>query len=89
MEKLKNNTEPIKELKITPFPLGVLIDDNYFMNLIHPKGYLEIKRYNTYFGSLTTPPCSESVIWVIPVDIYGIDSLPIKKTLSEYQVLNY
>ena len=39
------------------------------------KGYYN--GYYAYKGSLTTPPCSESVIWIIPANVNSIHYLQV------------
>lgn len=41
--------------------------------------YIDISDYYAYSGSLTTPPCSESVTWIVFRDVLAI---------SDKQVLN-
>ena len=54
---LHNVKEPHQDAIITPFALTLL-------NLDFTK-----EGYITYPGSLTTPPCIESVIWIIAAPI--------------------
>jgi carbonic anhydrase len=69
IQTLWNNVPLIKEKAETP---GVVID----INQILPAD----KSYFTYMGSLTTPPCSENVLWfVMKNPIY----------VSEEQVKNF
>jgi len=54
-QQILNNVPLVKN--ITETPTGVVIDINQLL----PKNL----AYFTYMGSLTTPPCSESVTWVV------------------------
>ena len=54
-QQVLNNIPLIKN--VTETPAGVVID----MNQLLPKNL----AYSTYMGSLTTPPCSENVTWLV------------------------
>ncbi|KAK0181212.1 hypothetical protein PV327_003514 [Microctonus hyperodae] len=36
-------------------------------------------QFATYAGSLTTPPCSQSVIWILPINTLNVSSKQMKK----------
>jgi len=69
IQTLWNNIPLIKERVESP---GVLIDANQLLP--------DEKTYFTYMGSLTTPPCSENVLWFVMKN-------PI--VISEEQVKNF
>ncbi|OQW31466.1 MAG: hypothetical protein A4E19_07560 [Nitrospira sp. SG-bin1] len=54
-----------------PSQIGEVIDDQ--KNLFNPKDLLPKRRsYYRYFGSFTTPPCHEGVIWAVlhePIEV--------------------
>ena len=54
-QQVLNNIPLIKN--VTETPAGVVID----MNQLLPKNL----AYYTYMGSMTTPPCSENVTWIV------------------------
>lgn len=57
----KTQNKPGVKVPLKPFPVGIL--------------HSEIKKdYATYIGSLTTPPCTEAVTWII-----SSRSLPVSK----------
>ena len=43
----------------------------------HDNGPLVITRYYTYSGSLTTPPCSEGVRWIVAKDPVNVSSFSV------------
>lgn len=65
------NNIPLSKM-VVESPAGVLIDINQLLPQHH--------TYYTYLGSLTTPPCSENVTWVV---------LKESVSLSEQQVENF
>ena len=69
-QQILNNIPLVKN--ITETPVGVVID----MNQLLPKNL----AYFTYMGSLTTPPCSENVTWIV---------LKEPVALSQQQVENF
>ena len=69
IQTLWNNIPLVKERVESP---GVMINVNQLLP--------EEKTYFTYMGSLTTPPCSENVLWFVMKN-------PI--TVSEEQVKNF
>lgn len=54
-QQILNNVPLVKH--VTETPTGVVID----MNQLLPKNL----AYYTYMGSMTTPPCSENVTWIV------------------------
>jgi carbonic anhydrase len=69
-QQILNNIPLIKNVSETPS--GVMIDINHFL----PKSL----AYYTYMGSLTTPPCTENITWIVLKE-------PI--TLTRQQVENF
>lgn len=62
-----NIINPGQQTEIDPFPLSLFDLD------MLKEGYV------TYLGSLTTPPCSESVTWLISVRVKDVTLDEVKK----------
>ena len=43
----------------------------------HGGGPFSVTRYNTYSGSLTTPPCSEGVHWIVLKDPVNVSAFSV------------
>ena len=43
----------------------------------HDRGTFVITRYHTYSGSLTTPPCSEGVRWIVAQDPVNVSNVSV------------
>ncbi|XP_057325336.1 carbonic anhydrase 7-like isoform X1 [Microplitis mediator] len=66
---LKNATSllrPNSHVNLEPFALSTF------------DGITSAPKYASYYGSLTTPPCSESVTWIIPVTVLDITAYQMK-----------
>ncbi|MBP2444120.1 carbonic anhydrase [Rhizobium leguminosarum] len=54
---------------------------------VNPSGLLPASlKYWTYEGSLTTPPCSEIVDWMVAMDPIEVDAADIKKFTALYSM---
>ncbi len=48
------------------------------MDLSHLSNKLDENNFIHYAGSLTTPPCSEIVSWIVTTDVQPISPLQLK-----------
>jgi carbonic anhydrase len=80
MAKLgKANKELDKILNVAPAEEGEkILDKNLNLNNLIPKD----KRYITYSGSLTTPPCTEGVRWIVLKKPISISKQQLEKLKS-------
>lgn len=81
LAKEGENSEPFDFLEsFLPIKKGEekVVDEGFDMSLNLPK----IKTYYTYVGSLTTPPCTEGVRWIIFKE-------PILVSLEQVELLKY
>lgn len=81
LAKEGENSEPFDFLEsFLPLKKGEekIVDEGFDMNLNLPKN----KGYFTYVGSLTTPPCTEEVRWIIFKE-------PILVSLEQVELLKY
>jgi carbonic anhydrase len=80
MAKLgKANKELDKILNVAPAEEGEkILDKNLNLNNLMPKD----KRYITYSGSLTTPPCTEGVRWIVLKKTISISKHQLEKLKS-------
>ncbi|XP_058446942.1 carbonic anhydrase 7-like [Malaya genurostris] len=65
------------------FPLIEQFDEqvrlNFTFTLKSILGDVDLTRFYTYKGSLTTPPCSEAVTWVLFPDVLNISIMQIRR----------